>query len=151
MSGPPPPPCASHNVKPLDFTCKSSKIEGKFVCRMQLMEAMHSLLVLSCVSTARLRFSYFDSYTDSYEMNKSSTGTNSDAKVLMEIPPYRYQYQCQIGYSSHRIGIGIGIGVCSVETVLHIIIEPNFIGIGVGIGVGQWKHTITTKFTVYFC
>ena len=35
-----------------------------------------------------------------------------------------------------RIGIGIGLG--SVETVLHIIIEPNFIGIGVGIGVGQW-------------
>ena len=43
-----------------------------------------------------------------------------------------------------RIGIGIGLG--SVETVLHIIIEPNFIGIGngigVGIGVGQWKCTI---------
>ena len=46
------------------------------------------------------------------------------------------------------IGIGITIGISrgSVETVLHIIIEPNFIGIGigigVGIGVGQWKHTI---------
>ena len=42
-----------------------------------------------------------------------------------------------------RIGIGIGLG--SVETVLHIFIEANFIGIGigvsVGIGVGQWKHT----------
>ena len=45
-----------------------------------------------------------------------------------------------------RIGIAIGIGIGSVETVLHIIIEPNFIGIGirigVGIGVGQWRHTI---------
>ena len=48
------------------------------------------------------------------------------------------------------IGIGIGItiriSVGSVETVLHIIIEHNFIGIGIGIGVGiwigQWKHTI---------
>ena len=38
------------------------------------------------------------------------------------------------------IGIGIGIGLGSVETVLHIFIEANFIGIG--IGVGQWKHTI---------
>ena len=45
------------------------------------------------------------------------------------------------------IGIGIGIGLRSVETVLHIIIEPNFIGIGIGVGfgVGQWKHTITTS------
>ena len=34
-----------------------------------------------------------------------------------------------------RIGITIGFG--SVGTVLHIIIEPNFIGIGIGIGVGQ--------------
>ena len=42
------------------------------------------------------------------------------------------------------IGIGIGIGLGSVETVLHIFIEANFIGIGIGvdigIGVGQWKH-----------
>ena len=47
------------------------------------------------------------------------------------------------------IGIGldmtIGIGVGSVETVLYIIIEPNFIGIG--IGVGQWKRTITLRET----
>ena len=34
------------------------------------------------------------------------------------------------------IGIGIGIGLGSVKTVLHIIIEPNFIGIRIGIGVG---------------
>ena len=44
------------------------------------------------------------------------------------------------------IGIGIRIGLGSVETILHIFIETNFIGIeigvGVGIGVGQWKHTI---------
>ena len=44
------------------------------------------------------------------------------------------------------IGIIIGVGVGSVETVLHIIIEPNFIGvrigISVGIEVGQWKDTI---------
>ena len=43
------------------------------------------------------------------------------------------------------IGIGIGIGLGSVERVLHIFIEPNFIGIGIGVGVGievgQWKHT----------
>ena len=47
------------------------------------------------------------------------------------------------------IGIGIGIGLGSVETVLHILIEANFIGIGIGvsvrIGVRQWKHTITRK------
>ena len=47
-----------------------------------------------------------------------------------------------------RITIGIGLG--SIETVLHIIIEPNFIGIGIGvgagIGVGQCKHTITAAF-----
>ena len=48
------------------------------------------------------------------------------------------------------IGIGIGIGIIlgSVETVLHIFIEANFIGIrigvSIGIGVGQWKHTINT-------
>ena len=45
------------------------------------------------------------------------------------------------------IGIGrcIGIGLGSVETLLHITIEPIFIciGIGIGIGVGQWKHTIS--------
>ena len=40
------------------------------------------------------------------------------------------------------IGIGIGIGLGSVETVLHIFIEANFIGVGVGIRVGQWIHTI---------
>ena len=44
------------------------------------------------------------------------------------------------------IGIGIGISLGSVETVLHIFIEANFIGIrigvGIGIGVEQWKHTI---------
>ena len=44
------------------------------------------------------------------------------------------------------IGIGIGISLGSVETVLHIFIEANFIGIGIGVGigieVGQWKHTI---------
>ena len=47
------------------------------------------------------------------------------------------------------IGIRIGISLGSVETVLHIFIEPNFIGIrigvGVGIGVGQWKHTISVS------
>ena len=48
------------------------------------------------------------------------------------------------------IGIGIGIGIIldSVETVLHIFIEANFIGIrigvSIGIGVGHWKHTINT-------
>ena len=44
------------------------------------------------------------------------------------------------------IGIGVGISLGSVETVLHIFIEPNFIGIGIGVSVGigvvQWKHTI---------
>ena len=48
------------------------------------------------------------------------------------------------------IGITIGIGVGSVETLLHIIIEPNFIGIGIrigiGMGIGQWKHTIKPFF-----
>ena len=34
------------------------------------------------------------------------------------------------------IGIGIGIGLGSVETVLHIFIEPNFIGIRKGVSVG---------------
>ena len=44
------------------------------------------------------------------------------------------------------VPIGIRIGLGSVETLLHITIEPIFIcigiGIGKGIGVGQWKHTI---------
>ena len=55
----------------------------------------------------------------------------------------------KMGIVAIGIGIGIGIGLGSVETVLHIFIEPNFIGIGmgvgVGIGVGQWKHTIRTE------
>ena len=62
--------------------------------------------------------------------------------------PYQYQYWCQIGYSTflhqnrnHIIGIGVG----SVGTVLHIIIEPNFIGIR----VGQWKHTINLFKTIH--
>ena len=50
------------------------------------------------------------------------------------------------------IGIGIGIGLGSVETVLHIFIEANFIGIrigvSVGIGVGQWKHNIIPETNV---
>ena len=52
----------------------------------------------------------------------------------------------KLGTVAIGIGIGIGISLGSVETVLHIITEPNFIGIGngigVGIGVGQWKCTI---------
>ena len=52
------------------------------------------------------------------------------------------------------IGIGIGISLGSVETLLHICIEPNFIGIGigisVGIGVGQWKHTIKAAEFVFY-
>ena len=54
------------------------------------------------------------------------------------------------------VPIGIGIGRCigislgSVETLLHITIEPIFIcigiGIRIGIGVGQWKHTITSSY-----
>ena len=52
----------------------------------------------------------------------------------------------KLGTVAIGIRIGIGIGVGSVETILRVIIEPNFIGIGigsgVGIGVGQWKHTI---------
>ena len=31
------------------------------------------------------------------------------------------------------IGIGIGISLGSMETVLHIFIEPNFMGIGIGV------------------
>ena len=81
-----------------------------------------------------------DSYSDSYEM----------------IPMQKLQWKLvkfhligtDIGAISGTVGIGIGIGIGlgSVETVLHIIIEPNFIGIGigigVGIGVGQGKHTM---------
>ena len=52
----------------------------------------------------------------------------------------------KMGTVTIGIGIGIVISVGLVETVLHIFVEPNFIGIGigvsVGIGVGQWKHTI---------
>ena len=43
------------------------------------------------------------------------------------------------------IWITIGIGVGSVKTVLHSVIEPNFIGIGVVIWVGQWKQIINSK------
>ena len=42
----------------------------------------------------------------------------------------------KLGTVAIGIGIGIGIGLGSVKTVLHIIIEPNFIGIRIGIGVG---------------
>ena len=38
------------------------------------------------------------------------------------------------------IGITIRIGAGSVQTVLHIIIEPNFIGIGVGISRAMLTH-----------
>ena len=36
------------------------------------------------------------------------------------------------------VSICIGIGIGSMETVLHIIIEPNFIGIRIRISVGIW-------------
>ena len=52
-----------------------------------------------------------------------------------------------MGTVATGIGIGIGISLGSVETVLHIFIEANFIGIRIGVGigivVGQWKHTIS--------
>ena len=56
--------------------------------------------------------------------------------------PYWYRYWCQIEYSTICIGIGITIriGAGSVQTVLHIIIEPNFIGIGVGISRAMLTH-----------
>ena len=43
-----------------------------------------------------------------------------------------------MGTVAIRIGIriGIGIGLGSVERVLHLFIEPNFVGIGIGVGVG---------------
>ena len=79
-------------------------------------------------------------------MNKGSTGTDSDAKVAMEIKFHLIStdIDAKLGTVAIgiRMGITIGIGVGSVETVLHIIIESNFIGISVGIGFGQWKHTI---------
>ena len=61
----------------------------------------------------------------------------------------------KMGTVAIGIGIGIGIGLGSVETVLHIFIEANFIGIrigvGIGIGVGEWKHTITSVLPIAFC
>ena len=42
------------------------------------------------------------------------------------------------------IGITIGIGVGSVETVLHITIEPNFIWNGVGTGLGIGSRAVET-------
>ena len=44
------------------------------------------------------------------------------------------------------IGIGIGIGLGSVETVLHIFIEPNFIGIGIGVTVGIKSRAVETHY-----
>ena len=110
--------------------------------------------------------SYSDSYTNSYEVNKGSTRTDSDGdyysdsygQLLWKLLKF-YLIGTDIGAKlatvaiGIRIGITIGIGLGSVETVLHIIIESNFIGIGVGIGVGQWKHTIRgTRFlNVNYC
>ena len=48
-----------------------------------------------------------------------------------------------VKFGAVPICIRIGISVGSVETFLHIIIEPNFMGIAVGIG--QCEHTITCE------
>ena len=88
-------------------------------------------------------------------MNKGSTGTDSDGdsygQLLWKLIKF-YLIGTDVGAKMGAVAIGIGIGItigigiASVETVLHIIIEPNSIGIGIGIGpgigVGQWKHTI---------
>ena len=85
-------------------------------------------------------------------MNKGSTGTDSDGdsygQLLWKLLKFHLiGTDISAKFSTVaigiRIGITIGIGIGSVETVLHIIIEPNFIGISVGIGVGQWNHTMT--------
>ena len=51
-------------------------------------------------------------------------------------PPYQYHFGVKLGTVPICIGIRITIetDIGLVETVLHIIIEPNFIGIEIGIG-----------------
>ena len=62
--------------------------------------------------------SYADSYSDSYEINKGSTGTDSnDAELLWTL------LECQF------IGTDIGVKMGAVA-----------IGIGIGIGVGFNRH-----------
>ena len=84
-------------------------------------------------------------------MNKGSTGTDSDGDSYGQLLKF-HLIGTDIGAKLGTVAIGIGIGITigirigSVETILHIIIEPNFIGIGIGIGVGQWKHTITASY-----
>ena len=96
-----------------------------------------------------------DSNTDSYERNKGSTETDFDGDscgqllwTLLKFHLIGTDIGAKLGTVAIRvrIGITIGIGVGSMETVLLIIIEPNFIGIEIsgGIGIGQWKHTIRT-------
>ena len=90
-------------------------------------------------------------------MQKCSTGTDSDGHSdgdsYGQFPWKLLKFHListDIGAKMGTVPIGIGIRRCiriglgSVETLLHITIEPIFIciGIGIGIGVGQWKHTI---------
>ena len=95
-----------------------------------------------------------DSFTDSYEMNKGSTGTDSDGnsygQLLWKLLAF-HLISTDIGAKLGTVAIGIrkgitiGIGVGSVETVLHITIIAICIRVGLGVGIGQWKHTIIQK------
>ena len=85
--------------------------------------------------------SYSDSYTDFYEMNKGSTGTNSDGdsygQLLWKLLKFHLigtNISAKFGTVAIGIGIGItiGIGVGSVETVLHIIITTRKQSLGQG-------------------
>ena len=54
-----------------------------------------------------------------------------------------------MGTVATGIGIDIGISLGSVETVLHIFIEANFIGIGIGVSVGIGGNTPLRTITYY--
>ena len=88
-----------------------------------------------------------DSYTDSYEMYKGYTGTNSDDSydklLLTFVKSYLVSTNigAKLGAVGIKIGIGIGIGPSPVETVLHTIM----LSISIGISVEQCKHTITDR------
>ena len=96
-----------------------------------------------------------DSYTDSDNMLKGYTGTetygDSNAKSQWKL----VNTNISVKLGTVAIGIGIVASVGPVETLLNIIIEPSLLCLGTGIGVEQCKHTIVVynkfTFTERFC
>ena len=99
--------------------------------------------------------SYADSNSYSNNMQKGSTGTDSDghsdAKSQWKLVKFHLiSTDISVKLCTVPICIRIGIGIGSVETVLDIIILAIWIRIGIGIGVWQWKHAITVDVQYIF-